>query len=301
MKTKLVTCVYNGLNQSKICGRLNRDRPYRYSLECIAHSRADIDCYTSPHELAESQSHFHQSGLSNVNFISSDLYALPFHNQVNRIRDSNDVVYRQTAEWRDRCVEIMWGKFLFIKESIERSPDTNYVFWIDAGISHPGIIHSRFNPNYEDNIDFKWDLNKTTYHTTFQNYEIFNEQFTQRLISYTGPDHILNIASSNPQHPRLDTGKNSRFRGSVIGGLFGGTSQLVTAYCDKVIEYFQHFADRGVLCKEEQIMTEILAEELFPMKTFLFNTWYHPDWGSARYSPDQISFCDFFDAIKENG
>jgi len=248
VNTKLVTCIYNGLNRTKLCGRLNRDRPYQYSLGCIADSGADIVCYTSPGELESLEKYFFDK--PNIAFATKDLYSLHFHQQVDKIRDDNDAVYRQTAEWRDRCVEIMWGKFLFIKEAIRNNPDLNYVFWIDAGLSHPGIIHSRFNPNYEHNIDFIWDLNKETYPTTFRNDLIFNNQFINNLIRYTGNDSILNIASTNPQHPRLtfDDGRTHPFNGSVVGGLFGGNVGLVDKYCDKVIEYFQMFADKNILC-----------------------------------------------------
>lgn len=292
MNSKLITCIYNGLNQTKICGRLNRDRPYMYSLKAIAECQNPIVCYTSPTELSDLSSNFTNK---NISFIAKDLYSLYFHNKVDSIRDMNNDLYRNAPDWRDRCVEIMWGKFLFMLEAIDNSPDMKNIFWIDAGISHAGIIHSRFNSHYEDNLNFKHDLNKETYELTFKNDLIFTDKFVQNLINYTGNDKVLNIACKNPQHPLIDRA----FGGSVIGGIFGGNVNLVKEYCKSVIEKFENFSEKNELYKEEQIMTLMLAQQEFPTKVFFFDTWYHPDWGNDRYNPSQVSFCDFFDEISK--
>jgi hypothetical protein len=191
----------------------------------------------------------------------------------------------------------MWGKFLFIKDSIVNNQESEYVYWIDAGISHPGIIHSRFNPHYDHNIGFVRDLDKSTYPTTFKNDLIFDEQFMDSLINYTGPDKILNVAAKGPQHPRLSY--DNKFIGSVIGGIFGGHRDLMEKYCNEVTAQFEEYLyNKEQLCKEEQIMTEILSEGTLPIKTFIFDTWYHPDW-EDRYNESQVSFCDFFDEIRK--
>ena len=296
MESHFVTCIYNGLNSTKIGGRLNRDRPYKYSLSTIAKTKEKIICYTSPQELQHMRADFPLNNFSNVKLLPWDLYDMSFHNEVDIVRQSSPEIYRESPDWRDRCVEIMWGKFLFIKDSILHNAESEYVFWIDAGISHPGIIHSRFNPHYEHNIGFVRDLDKSTYHLTFQNDIIFNESFMKSLIDYTGEDKILNIAARGPQHPRLS--HSTPFKGSVIGGIFGGRKDLMLQYCDLVISDFQMYLDDKKLCKEEQIMTEILNSDRMPIKLFIFDTWYHPDWGNS-YKDTQISFCDFFDEIKK--
>jgi len=292
MNTKLVTCIYNGLNGSKFCGRLNRDRPYNFSLSAIAKTGVDIECFTSQPEKQELENYFQND--RNITFHVQNLQDLDFHSEVNYVRDRKDDLYRQTPDWMNRCVEIMWGKFLFIKNVIQDNPNMEYVYWIDAGISHAGIIHSRFNSSYEHNIGFVRDLDKSTYPDTFKNDVIFNEKFMPALVKYTGDDAILNVASNNPQHPRLNV--EHRFNGSAIGGIFGGRVALMDQYCDMVLAEFRAQLDRGILCKEEQIMTEILAAGKFPIKTFKFDTWYHPDW-EDRYNEKQISFCNFFEEI----
>jgi hypothetical protein len=299
MESQLVTCIYNGLNGGKLCGRLNRDRPYNFSLGAIAKTGAKIACYTSPAEMAGLQSYFAENvPAGDIDFKPSDLHSLYFHEGVNQLRNENSAVYRDTPDWRDRCVEIMWGKFIFMRDEINSSPELEHIYWIDAGISHPGIIHSRFNPHYEHNIDFVRDLDKSTYPDTFKNELIFNPEFMGKLIRYTGDDHILNITSNNPQHPRLPTTSPVPFKGSVIGGIFGGRTELVLDYCNRVITMFEYYLSTGMLCREEQIMTEILARGEVPIKTFEFNSWYHPDWGN-RYNKNQTSFCDFFDEISK--
>lgn len=291
MTAKFVTCIYNGLNGTKICGRLNRDEPYNYSLGAIAKTNADIVCYTSPHELNKLKTKF--ESMPNISFIEHDLYSFAFHERLNAIRDKNEM-YRTGTDWRDRCVEIMWGKFIFIKNVIAANPTTEYIYWIDAGISHSGIIHSRFNSHYDNNKDFVRDLDKSTYPDTFKNDLIFNDKFMDNLIRYTGSDNILNIAATGPQHPLLAS--DHPFAGSVVGGLFGGKATLMDLYCDKIIALFEEFLANDILCKEEQLMTKVLGEKHIPIKKFTFTSWYHPDWGD-RYNPDQSSFCDFFDVI----
>lgn len=299
MNSQLVTCIYNGLNGGKFCGRLNRDRPYNYSLSTISKTGAKITCYTSPSEMDGLRTYFNENVPANkIEFKQWDLDKLYFHEGVNQVRNENAAVYRDTPDWRDRCVEIMWGKFMFIKDVIDHNPDLHHIYWIDAGISHPGIIHSRFNPHYEHNIDFVRDLDKSTYPDTFRNDLIFDSTFMDKLEAYTGDDHVLNITCSNPQHPRLQSTTPTPFKGSVIGGIFGGRTGLVSDYCDRVISMFEYYLSTGVLCREEQIMTEMLSQDAFPIKEFSFNSWYHPDWGN-RYNPNQISFCDFFDEINK--
>jgi hypothetical protein len=295
MLNKLVTCIYNGLNHTKLCGRLNRDRPYSYSLKTIVNSGTDITCYTSPEEINKFKTEFTEL---NINFIPKSLYELYFHEEVNNIRDLYSDLYRTSPDWRDRCMEIMWGKFIFMKETIKLNPNIENIFWIDAGISHSGIIHSRFNSNFEHNLNFIHDLNKETYPLTFKNDLIFNKNFMDNLINYTG-DNILNIVSINPQHPIAHTSIHKNFKGSVIGGIFGGHVSLIDSYCDRIIELFEFFLKEKKLYKEEQLMTYILSEETFPIKIFSFNTWYHADWGDNRFNSSQISFCDFFDEIKK--
>lgn len=300
MASHFVSCIYGGLFGSPINGRLNRERIYKESLESISRCGVDITCYTSPHELPMLEKYFHQDrNITNVKFKTFDLYSTYFHNKANNIRESNPQYYRESHEWMFRCVEIMWSKFLFLKEIISELPDLNYVYWIDAGISHPGIIHSRFNPYYEHNINFVIDLDKKRNHLVTQNDLIFNKDFIHHLNRYTGDRNILNIASVTKQHSRIHDDTND-LKGSVIGGLFGGNPVLVNKYCDSVIELFEYYLSMGELYKEEQIMTKILNDNVFPTKLFLFDTWYHPDWNKAYYNPDinQISFCDFFDEIK---
>jgi hypothetical protein len=299
MKPHLVTCIYDGLHHSKICGRLNRLRQYTLSLETIARTGVDITCYTSPKELPGVEKHFITNmGIKNIKFIPFDLYSTYFHKDVDRIRDSNDKFYRKSPDWMNRCVEVMWSKFLFLKEVIKNNTDLDYIYWIDAGISHSGIIHSRFNPFYDHNFKFRMDVDKSKNHLPPKNYLIFNEDFVPNLIHYTGETNILNIAASGNQHFRIPT-TQGKYKGSVIGGIFGGNTGITDAYCDKMIELFEEYTKSEVLYKEEQIMTRILTEDLFPTKLFIFDTWYHADWDTPYHKPHLREFSDFFDEIAQ--
>lgn len=299
MAAHLVTCLYDGLHHTRICGRLNRGKMYRESLEAISKTGVDITCYTSPEELDGLIRYFNvDRGIINIKFIPFDLYKTYFHADVDAIRDSDNKRYRESPDWINRCVEVMWSKFIFLKDTIATNPEVDYIYWIDAGLSHSGIIHSRFNSHYEDNYEFFIDLDKSRNHLTAQNDLIFNPEFMPDLIRYTGGE-LLNIASSANQHVRIDTGENCQHKGSVIGGLFGGNITVVRKYCNKIIELFEYYTENKVLHKEEQLMTKVLTEDWFPTKLYVFDSWYHPDWAEPRYNPKLISFCDFFDEIKK--
>lgn len=299
MKSHLVTCIYDGLHGSRIGGQLNRGKRYKQSLATIARTGVNITCYTSPQELVGLKAHFNgELQIGNIELLPYDLYTTPFHKPVDAIRDSNNERYRVTMEWAHRCVEVMWSKFIFIKDVLNHHRDLEYIYWIDAGLSHSGIIHSRFNPHYDDNFNFAVDLDKSKNHLTPKNDLIFTDSFVPDLIRYTGPNDILNIVSSGNQHIRIPA-ESGTYKGSVIGGLFGGNTTIVDKYCDKIIELFNLYTDKGELYKEEQLMTKVLTEGLFPTTLFTFDTWYHPDWDASYYNPNLRDFCDFFDEIKK--
>lgn len=296
MKTKFVTCIYNGLYRTDMGGRLNRDWPYKYSLGAIARSGIDLICYTSPEEFEELEKYFLEvEEVDNIEFRAAPLDAMYFHEGVMQIRRSVEK-YNTLNEWKQRSVHIMWGKFIFLKQVISEPHNLDNIFWIDAGISHGGIIHSRFNPHYDHNEKFVRDLDKSTYHLTFRNELIFNSEFENNLVNYTGNEYLLNIKCTHPQH-RLIPNIPYKTRGSVIGGIFGGNIEFVDVYCDKVIELFEYYLSKGELWTEEHLMTILAStDDMVPLKTYEFDTWYHPDW-MEQYNEKQSSFCNFFDEI----
>lgn len=294
MKSQFVTCLYDRLYGTKFCGRQNRGQHYKWSLSSIAKCQTPISCYTSSREAAPLDNYFKEQ-CGNITLKPWDLDTFYFHEDVEKVRASNEEFYRHSHFWMFRCVELMWGKFLFIQKEIEESPDLDYIFWIDSGLSHSGIIHSRFNPNYSHNINFRYDKDLSTLRLPFDNSLIFTPKFMQYLIAYTG-DNILNIVSSVRQHSFLPT--QGLDKGSVIGGIFGGKRNIMLDYCHEVISQFEDLLSSGHLVKEEQIMTRILAEDKFPTKVFRFDTWYHGDWDKSYYNRNLTSFCDFFDEIR---
>jgi hypothetical protein len=294
MSTKFVTCLYDGLFNTKFCGRQNRGIVFKRSLATIGKIGAPIICYTSTRELPFLQKEFSEQ--SNIEFRSKDLDSLYFHDEVNQIRNDNPDYYRNSPDWMFRCVEIMWSKFINLKEVIDESENLDNIFWIDSGLSHSGIIHSRFNPNYKHNINFIMDLQPDTLHLSAKNDLIFNEDFPKNLVKFTGSDRILNIVCTQRQHGAITS--TEVFNGSVIGGIFGGNTKLVYNYCNDVINYFEKYASEGKLYKEEQIMTQVMDEDKFPLKKYKFDTWYHGDWSRGYFNElKHKSFCDFFDEI----
>lgn len=287
------TCIYDDLHNSYMNGRLNKGSQYSFSLSCISKIGSPIYCFTDKKNLMKFAPVFIANAADNLRFVSYNLEDLPFSQKLTEIRKEKSDMFVDNPSWKHRCAEIMWGKFVWIKHIAEQLDDEEYLFWIDAGISHDGLIPaSRYNSSYGRHFPNQ----STTHQSTMLNDKLFDDKFPGLLKEYTG-DKILNIAAKTPQHSDYMPLTYERcYPGSVIGGIFGGKVSLMKGYCDKILDAATKVMEEGYIVKEEELMTYILNTNPDAFKVFQFNSWYHVDWKDV-YNPKHISFSDFFTEI----
>lgn len=294
-KVSFVTGLYDGLHNTEFNGRQNRGSHYALSLCCLDNMGVPIHCFTDDINYCKFSPVFAAHNVKNIEFICFNLEDIRNRNKINEIKRSNKDWYLEHISWKSRSVEIMWGKFEWIKHvALQYDPD-DYVFWIDAGLSHHGVIPLSL---YNDYFGQTFANNATEYQAQFFNSKAFNPKFVRQLVEYTG-DKILNIAASYPQHSDKipdELSYQKHYNGSAIGGLFGGKVKSMINYCDGILELCDVTLRNNVLLKEEQLMTVYLNNHVDQFIVFEFDTWYHIDWDV--YRPTDVSFSDFFKELE---
>lgn len=298
-----VTCFYDDLHHSSLKGRLNRGTQYAFSLGQMMQMETPFICYTDSANFHKFAPSFVYHGADHTRFFSYNLKESPYHVRFNLIRDKNPEMYLDSPSWAQRCLEIMWGKFEFIKHAANTvGLDSNkMLYWIDAGLSHDGVIPKRYN-SLLDTVSHPTTAH--AYQYTHYNDLLFDKDFPQLIAEYTGEDKLLFLVSRNPQHsdpiPLPEVYKT--YKGTIIGGLFGGNARRMYDLGCRGMEYCEKILDNDALVKEEDILTymvnaAISEDENFKdtISTFVFDTWYHEDWNVFR--PNQVSFSDFFKEI----
>jgi hypothetical protein len=165
----------------------------------------------------------------------------------------------------DRCYEIQYSKFDWFNYE-DKSYD--YYFWIDAGLSHTGIIPDKH-------------LDGPGYRCYFESH-LFNNDFLKNLISFS-EDKFVVISKENVRNywdktvdPKFYNEYNRTLH--IIGGLFGGQVSL----WDNVVEKFDNYVnevlnDEKKLYLEENIMTLMFYNHNDLFKNLLFDVWWHED------------------------
>ena len=280
MKTKFVTCIYSNLFGTKFGGRQSRSTHYRYSLLSLMKMKnAKYICYTSEGEFQDLSNFFYQDHGVNKENLELRIFDLSTTHHENLFQE-----YKNYADAfsSDRCLEIQYAKFELLKKNLD--DDHDYFFWVDAGLSHCGLIPNKYlTPN----------LGCRSYYES----QLFNDNFLQNLINFTH-DKIFIIGKENQRNFWSQTVDRKHFENyssdyHVIGGIFGGNK----ASCEKITDLFEIYADKvtrsdGVVYPEENIMTVIWRnnEDYFSIK--FFDTWWHED--------ERISGLDMVEHLKIN-
>lgn len=295
-KPKFITCNYTNLYGTKLNGRLNRDFIYMYSLRGIAECGDTIINYTCQYNMDIVNPYFASQNITNVVNVDYDLIKdSPYHARVDAIKDVKPQFYHDTS-WLNRCVEIMWGKFLWLEENFKNLDDDDYLFWIDAGLSHGGILPRKFNTFNNNKAYYKPEKpDEMQLEFAHRHDIIFNKDFSRKLETYTGDKIVLITANHNQHGDSFGFDFINTLHQWPIGGLFGGKKKIMMPFIQRFKELADIILHNECLVKEEQIMAVILNEHPDWFKTFTFETWYHPDWDV--YNPKLSSFYQFFEEI----
>lgn len=280
---RLVTAIFSKLYSTQFGGRLNRDLHYLYSIRTILKMGYETICYTSKEEYNWLSKEL--AAFSNLELRIYDLSQYRFHEKIQNIKLENQQEYDKDAVWTYRCVELMWLKMDWLI-SAAHGYDGN-AYWIDAGLSHGGIIPSKFNPNYAGV--------EMAYEESFENIHAFNSNLGEKIEKLTG-DKFFSFYCTNRQHKYPRAFPAPQIPGSIVAGLMGGTYEAVDLVYKAFAETINGVMDSNDLIQEEMVLTWIYQNQPELFNVVPFDTWYHEDWGC--YNPDMKSFSAFFEGLR---
>jgi hypothetical protein len=241
-----------------------------------------VICYTHRKSLSDLEELKFKYNLSNLTIKIMELSDMKYHNRFMEIRKLGN------NEDSGRGCEIMWGKFQVIENELN---DCDRVFWIDAGLQHPGIFPWRFAKKHfkkEDHITPipNWHID----HDVFNFKRLLNDVTFEKLNHIT-KNKIIILGCTNNQHANdyYDFGlvESVRTPPFPIGGLFGGDVEKVKIFinhfwseCEKVLnvnllrteEYVMKLAYDN-MSEVEKTYVSFDAYATFPHDDFHFEEW----------------------------
>jgi len=252
MKTKIVTAYWMDAEGYPYQGGYP-SRKVRYLGSLIAHckgSKLPVVCYTHEKSLKELIDLKNQHKLDNLEIKILELNKVKFHDRINEIREKNF-----NTDLDGRGPEIMWGKF----DVLERELDGfDRVYWVDAGLQHPGIFPWRYCGKYnkiEDHVGLTsawWaDLD------VFNFESLLNEKIYNKL-DLICDNKVIFLTSYGPQigypfihYKILDTPFETPY---PVAGMVGGDTKILKKYINLFWEFSKTVLDSDLLCVEEAIM-----------------------------------------------
>jgi hypothetical protein len=161
--------------------------------------------------------------------------------------------------------------------------DYEYYFWLDAGLSHSGLIPVKY-------------LSNEGYRGYFESM-LFNNTFLKNLITFTD-DKIFLIGKENLRNYWSGTVNPIHFKKydssyHIIGGLFGGrldqVKEFVNLFDEKINVITKH---DNRLYHEEDIMTLIWRNNEEKFNVQFFDTWWHEN--------ERVSGVDMEELLQHN-
>lgn len=155
-----------------------------------------------------------------------------------------------------RCYHVQYGKIDFLKAE---SQDSEYTFWIDAGLISPNLFPNRLVPGIESEIITDDYLSKLESRIKDRLYFVCGD----REHGFGGPS-----IRKHRYHP--------------VGGFFGGSKPACDLFCSKYKSVTSKFLEEGKVYPEQVIMEEILIDdprdpENATIVFDAFDSWYHED------------------------
>ena len=259
MSVKFITAIYSDLNGTELGGRPARGSHYRYSLlSLLKMTDADFVCYTSDREINSLKDFFYKENNISEQQIKFQIFDL------NQTKFKDLINFRKNVEQikkGDRCIEIQYSKLDWWWNE-DKSYD--YYYWIDAGLSHCGLIPLKY-------LTYPHGMRK------FYESNLFSNDFLKNLIEDTN-DKFLLLGKENDRNYWSGT-VNAKWYSQydrsihIIGGLFGGHRDKWDEVVNKFEDYVQKVLSDDTcefLPHEEQILTLMFFnhKELFERKHF---------------------------------
>jgi hypothetical protein len=267
MRTKLVTAFYTDVKGFPYFSHESfaRHERYLHSLRTIANTGLEIVVYCNETQYDLLVTHCETFNLNNVVIKISNLKDYPKSSRMVDIktRTNNFLFYH----------EIDWNKFYILEKEYDES--YSYIYWIDIGLSHPGLFLDKYNP-YVEKCD---GMSKT-----FECYsytELFKPSLFEKLNNYIG-DRLLNCSNTMFSHNMNDAskavGKPYSKRSISVGGILGGHISKLKWFIEEFDNIGNVVLDNESIINHEALISFLVQDKPDNFKTFVFNTWYHDDY-----------------------
>jgi hypothetical protein len=266
--TLFVTCIYLDLQDRVGNGSLTAmSKRYMESAQHLAERGNRIVVYTDAYSLnrIKAESHLHE--LATVHIIERELNEMPFYEQSQQIISADKERFTASS-WLSRNPMVMFGKFVFLEDAMNRYPNYESVFWIDAGLFHGGLF-----PNHMKGNSSKGDFD----------YPLITENLGNDLCVAV-KDKLFFIRSTALNHGYIEYEAvfDSRPTYGVVAGIFGGNRDKLKSFVSMCMFDVQFCISKNSLLKEEEIIFRqhklLSSAEPESVTTFTFDSWYHPDW-----------------------
>lgn len=255
--TRYVSCMYG--NNSLYNGHPNKQAAYIASLECIVKNMNDnITIYHSYWDRV----FFKDNKFFYNNRKERELNDYYFSNISNNL--DSKVEYHK--KYPRRSLDVQWAKFCMLEEEMKDMLDEESIYWIDAGIAHPGNIPKEFNPNIDvhEEYSFTEDMAK-------KNHD-FSKLFTKTVATNIASESkifVIHKWNGKPEGGYIEYPRNLN-GGGIIGGFWGGRVIEMKLFVALFKNKLMSLLAEGKCYTEESIMTSIVDEniELFNIKKF---------------------------------
>jgi hypothetical protein len=289
-KTKLVTALYTDISGPPFFGHagIAREERYFHSLRTLSNTNEEIVLYCNETQLEQIENFINKFDLNNVELKVSNLIDYPNSRKMIQIKE-------ETNDFK-MYHEIDWNKLYLLEKEYDESYD--YIYWIDVGLSHPGLFLDRYNPYIEkaDGMSRTWENYSYT--------DLFNQELFGKINEYVG-EKLLNLATTqffhNMQFSNSVLEKNYVFKNITVGGILGGHVSKLKWFVDSFKVLVQKVLDKNVLLNHEAMISYLNVENPENFATFSFETWYHDDYWKKTPNfdinaiKDRVHFVHFFE------
>lgn len=267
MKTKLVTAFYTDVKGFPYFAHepLSRHERYLHSLRTIANTGLEIIVYCNESQYKLLALHCSTFNLNNVSIKVSNLSDYPKSTRMVDIKKStNKFLFYH---------EIDWNKFYVLEKEYNESYE--YIYWIDIGISHPGLFLDKYNP-YQKRCD---GMSRT--YECYSYLNLFQPTLFEKLNKFVG-DKLLNCSTTLFSHNISDASgvieKPFNQNNLSVGGILGGHVSKLRWFLNKFESLSDLVLSKNYILNHEVLISFIVQDKPRNFKTFVFNTWYHDDY-----------------------
>lgn len=288
MKTKLVTAIYTHGKFKNFPYYAHdyqaREDRYLHSLRTISNTGLEIILYCDEIQFTLFSDYCKKFNLNNVSIKISNLDDFPYSETMRKIKNKN----------KEKNIhfyhEIDWNKLYLLKKEIDYSYD--YIYWIDAGLSHPGLFPKKCNP-HEKEMD---GMSRNYYNYSFT--EVFDISLFDKINIWVS-DKLISLSNRFLFHRQEDlnkfTNSNYIYGSMTVGGIIGGNTKHLKWLIDSFFDVGKKVLEKDTIINHEALLSYLtkISEEKF--KTFKFDDWSHPD-----LEKNKTCFYHFFEEISKN-